>query len=205
MSNNKQIILIGGAPTTGKSTIANMLSKHLGVPWISTDQIRQIMRSVANRNDYLELFNPEGYDTAEKFHSEFSPEQIVEMEISQWKITWIGIKGFIEDAYPWTGSYIIEGSGILPSFVYDNFKDDLKIRPIFLIDEDTNRLRNVIFNRGLFGAAKSYSDEVKEKEVEWVKLFSEKIKEEAIACGYPLVEISKNDDDWEKILKILNS
>ncbi len=39
--------LIGGAPTVGKSTIAAPLAAHLNLPWISTDRIRDIMRTVA--------------------------------------------------------------------------------------------------------------------------------------------------------------
>lgn len=38
------IILIGGAPTTGKTTLAKALSRVLGLPWISTDHIRAWMQ-----------------------------------------------------------------------------------------------------------------------------------------------------------------
>jgi 2-phosphoglycerate kinase len=38
----KNIILIGGAEGTGKSTLAKQLADHFQVPWISTDQIRTI-------------------------------------------------------------------------------------------------------------------------------------------------------------------
>jgi 2-phosphoglycerate kinase len=39
--------LIGGAPTVGKSTVAAALAAHLDLPWISTDQIRDILQSDA--------------------------------------------------------------------------------------------------------------------------------------------------------------
>lgn len=203
MKKNKQIILIGGAPTTGKSTVAKLLSKHLDIPWISTDQIRQILKSVAHINDYPGLFNTEGY-TAEKFLTEYLSEQIVEMEFASGEETWMGVKNFIEDAYPWTGSYIIEGAGILPHLVSRDFKENLEIKPIFLIDEDADRIRDVVFNRGLWSSAKSYSDELKEKEVEWVQLFSHKVKNEASKYEYSLIEVSKKDSDFEKILGVLN-
>jgi len=35
----KKIILIGGAPTAGKSYVAEKIAKELGIPWISTDTI----------------------------------------------------------------------------------------------------------------------------------------------------------------------
>lgn len=202
MSKEKQIILIGGAPTTGKTTIAKLLSKKLDIPWISTDQIRQIMRSVATQKDFPNLFNPDGY-AAERFLTEFSAKQIVDMEITQGEATWVGIKKFIEDAYPWTDSYIIEGVGILPHLVSKDFNSDKQINVVFLIDEDADRIRHVIFNRGLWDSAKSYPDNVKEKEVEWVKLFNHQIKSEAEKYNFPLVEVSKKNDDLETVLKAL--
>jgi 2-phosphoglycerate kinase len=47
----RQIILIGGAPTVGKTSIAKLLSKHLGIPWISTDMIREIMRGTVDNEE----------------------------------------------------------------------------------------------------------------------------------------------------------
>ena len=59
---SKQIILIGGMPTGGKTTIAKNLSKQLNLPWISTDQVGQIMREVATREKHPKLFTWEDYD-----------------------------------------------------------------------------------------------------------------------------------------------
>lgn len=87
----RKVILIGGAPTTGKSTMASLLAKHFNLPWISTDQIRDVMRLVASREKYPKLFNPEGYN-AEKFLTEFSAEEIARMEFEQGEAAWIGIK-----------------------------------------------------------------------------------------------------------------
>ncbi len=41
----KQIIFIGGAPTVGKSYLAKKLAEELKLPWISTDTVREILRS----------------------------------------------------------------------------------------------------------------------------------------------------------------
>jgi 2-phosphoglycerate kinase len=40
----KDIILIGGAAGSGKSTIAQQLALHFQCPWFSTDQIRRILK-----------------------------------------------------------------------------------------------------------------------------------------------------------------
>lgn len=203
MKNKQQIILIGGAPTTGKSTIAQAVAKQLNIPWISTDQIREIMRTVAKRDDFPKLFSPEGY-TAEKFLTEFSAEEIVNMEFDQGEATWIGIKKFIEDDYTWENGFVIEGVNILPHLIARDLKNDSRIKAVFLVDEDSDRMRDVVFRRGLWDDANTYSDEVKEKEVEWATLFSHKLKQEVEKYGYPLVEVTKQDTDVEVVLSALN-
>lgn len=90
----KPRILIGGAPTAGKSTIAQLLSKHLDLPWMSTDQIREIMRTVADRATQPMLFEPEGY-SAERFLTEFSAEEIATMEMLQGDAVWPGVRKII--------------------------------------------------------------------------------------------------------------
>ena len=202
MSVNKQIILIGGASTTGKSTVAKLLAKHLDLPWISTDQILEIMRSIADKNVHQNLFEPEGYD-AKRFLTEFSAEKIAEMEMARADAAWIGISKFINNGYPWLKGFVVEGVDILPHLVARDFKNNKKIKSIFLVDENADRIRDVVFNRGLWDEARKYSDDLKEKEVEWVLAFSHKLKSEAEKYGYPLVEVSKHEDDLGSVLESL--
>jgi len=199
----KNIILIGGAPTTGKSTMAQKVSEHLGLPWISTDQIREIMREVASRDALPKLFTPEGYDV-ERFLTEFSVEEIVSMEIEQGEAVWSGVKKLINDDYTWTEGFIVEGVNILPQLVAQDYKDSEYIKTIFLVDEDVGRIRDVVFNRGLADDADKYSDDVKEKEVEWVLLFSQMLKTEAGKHNYKCVEVKKQEEDLQAVLSALN-
>jgi 2-phosphoglycerate kinase len=195
---NRLAILIGGAPTTGKSVVAELLSRHLQIPWISTDQIRGVMRGVARKEDFPEIFNTTDY-TAERFLTEFSAEQIAQMEMAQGEPTWVGIKAFLE----YGGSWIVEGVNILPHLIARDFKNDPEVRPVFLVDEDADRMRDVVFNRGLWSDADTYSDDVKEKEIEWALLFSHKLKKEVEKHGYPWVEVQKNKDDLQAVLSAL--
>ena len=198
----KTIILIGGAPTTGKSTIAQMLASYLGVPWISTDQIREIMRAIASRKDYPKLFTSEDY-SAERFLSEFSAEQIATMEMEQAEEVWPGIRKFIKNDYVWKDGFVIEGVNILSHLVAKDFANEPHIKPVFLVDEDADRMRQIVFTRGLWDDADTYSDDVKEKEVEWALLFSHKLKAEVEKYGYPLVEVKKGEDDLVSVLRSL--
>ena len=199
----KQIILIGGAPTSGKSTIARRLSKHLDLPWISTDQIRDTMRLVADKEQYPDLFNG-GLD-AETFLNSFSAAEIVNKEAAQSKAAWIGIKAFIEEDYTWPQGFIVEGVNILPDLYIADFKDRHNIKAVFLIDRDRDRMRKVVFERGLWGNAKDYPDYVKEKEIEWAALFGQQLEASARKHGLPVIEVHKNHEDINQVLKALHT
>jgi 2-phosphoglycerate kinase len=199
----RTVILIGGAPTAGKSTMAQLLSEHLKLPWISTDQIREVMRVVASRAENPNLFTPEEFDTAEKFLTHFTAEEITNMEMEQAKAVWPGIKKFVSDDYTWRQGFIMEGVNIIPKLVAEDFSKDPNIHSIFLVDEDADRTRKVVYERGLWDDADSYSDELKPKEIEWSILFSKKLRQEAEKYNFPWLEVEKDKDDLQKVLSLL--
>lgn len=194
------IILIGGAPTVGKSTLAKLLAQHLGVPLISTDDLREELRNKTTRAEAPKLFDPEGFDTAEKYLNEFSPEQIVALERDQGAAVWPAIKKIISESE--TG-LVIEGISILPHLITEDFSHQENIKPIFLFDEDFDRIRHTVFTRGIWDDAHTYSDGVKEKEVEWAQLFGHKLKEEVEQYNYPWIAVTKSDEDISRILAVL--
>lgn len=196
---SRRVVLIGGAPTVGKSTVAQMVARELDLPWISTDQIRETMRLVASRNEYPTLFDPEGY-TAERFLNEFPPEQIVEMEMKQAEPVWRGVRQFIDDTYTWSNGVVVEGVSILPHLIATDYGEADWVKPIFLFDTDEERMRKVIYERGLWDDAKTYTDEVKEKEVVWATLFGRTLEAEVRECGYPWVEVMKQAGDVRTVL-----
>jgi 2-phosphoglycerate kinase len=202
LNDTKKIILIGGSPTAGKSTITKQLSKYLGIPWISTDQIRDLMRTTVNENDFPVLFHTKDH-TAESYLKKYSVEEIVDEEKAEAEAVWVGVKWFIENDYTWEDGFIIEGVGILPHLVARDFKKKTEIKSVFLVDEDSARIRDVVFNRGLWADASTYSDEVKEKEVEWVMLFGHNLKAETEKYDYPLISICKQKEDFQALLKVL--
>lgn len=200
------IILIGGAPTTGKSTMAKLLANHLNLPWISTDQIRDTMKATVTRQNYQKLFGPEGFDTPESsidFYKKYSREEVVQIMMDEAEASWVAIKKFIEEKNRLTEGFIIEGVHILPYLVARDFKLAKGVKPLFLVDKDADRIQAVIATRGLWSKTEKYPDEVKEKELEWVTLFSQKMKTDAIEHQLPWVEMKKESDDLQSILSLL--
>lgn len=201
----RNIILIGGAPTTGKSYIGARVAKHLGLPYMSTDQIRGVMKLVARTEDYPELFAPGvGYD-AEHLLTNFSAQEIVDMELAEGPTVWSAVIKSIDKAYNWPEGFVMEGVHILPELVARDCKDNQEVRTVFLIDEDEDRMRDVIFKRGLWGKADTYADDLKEKEVEWASLFSRHIQSEAKVHGFPCVEVEKQEADLGVVLQALKA
>lgn len=200
---NKRIILIGGAPTTGKSTLAHQVAKHFDVPWISTDQIRKIMRKVASRTEYPGLFNPKGYST-ERLLNEFTPEELLEMQLRQAQVVWSVTEPFIKEDWMWTNGFVVEGVHILPDLVARDFPADPQVQAVFLFDDDIERTRNAILSRGLSGDPASYPDDLKEKEVEFVRLYGERLAAEAARLRFPCVRMKKNRDDFDAVLAAIN-
>lgn len=195
---SQKIIFIGGAPTVGKTTIAQTLSRKLSLPWVSTDQIRSVMQSVANRDAYPALFNAADYD-AERFLTELTAEQIVTLEMEQADEVWIGVRAFVND-WSWKEGGIVEGVNILPRLVAGTYKDT-GAKAIFLCDHNEDHIREIVYTRGLWAHAGTYPDSVKEKEVEWALLYGRQLEEQAASFGYECVEISKGDGDIDRVLE----
>lgn len=74
------IYLIGGPPKCGKTTLAKALSKSLGIPWVSTDTLENVIKPYMNEKDFTNRF-PVGYqrgkDNDEKY-SKYSISEIIE-------------------------------------------------------------------------------------------------------------------------------
>lgn len=197
-----KILLIGGAPTVGKSHIARKLAEEFNLPWISTDSIREQMRKIVTKSDYPNLFDfVESSDQdAVDYLSNHSAKEIIEDQNRESIDVWKGVKAIIETDYVWN-SFIVEGIAVLPSFVASFKVEDKIIKPVFLISSNEERIREVIFKRGLWDDADKYPDSVKEKEVEWTVAFCNWIKEECAEHDLSVVDVSQ-PNYYEQVIEI---
>lgn len=190
-------------PAAGKSTMAEKLSKHLNLPWISTDQIGIIMRGVATREKYLKLFTWEDYGGVQ-FLNKFTADEIADNEFAKGEANWLGVRKLIKEDYTWNDGFIIEGDDILPHLVAQDFSDSSNVKAVFIGDRDIERVRNVVSARVLlWDDASTHPDSVKEKEVEWVLNFSEKLKRQVHKYKMLWIEVEKSEYDLAKVLTAL--
>lgn len=200
------IILIGGTPCSGKTELAKSLSKKLGIPWISTDVIRSFMKTLVRREDYPDLFDLEGI-TAEEYLITHTAQEVVEEQNRESEDVWKGVSKFISVVTEWSGweSYLIEGVAVLPHHVFELTKTKRNTKVLFLIDKNEERLRKVIYTRGLWDDANKYPDSVKEKEVAWCLKFNEWLEQEVRRYNLPLLvlEATQRDTMIKQALQIL--
>lgn len=183
---HKNIILIGGAPTSGKSFIARKLSEELKIPLISTDNIRSFMKEIVNEADCPDLF----YFTKQKpdeYLSNTEAQQIVKDQNKESYDVWRGVESFIKTNSNWD-SFIIEGVAILPGFIVKKDFLGKQLKPFFILDDNKERIREVIYGRGLWASAKKYSDDLKPKEIEWVIAFNSWLENELKKYDYPIIK-----------------
>jgi 2-phosphoglycerate kinase len=175
MSVVPKIILIGGPQATGKTTLAKELSARLNIPWISTDQIRTICG-----------ITPKG-------------KEVLSEEIENNEEIWKGVERFIKSPFPWE-AVIVEGVAVLPHLVAQL---EFRVSPVFIIDIDEKKIAETIYQRSLLPWIQTKTEEQQRKKVAYIVEFNNFIKKEAQKYNFPLVGVSKSNQDIEKILELL--
>jgi 2-phosphoglycerate kinase len=200
----KKIILIGGAPATGKTTLAKKLSKKYNCPWISTDFIRSWMKNIISKKDFPNLFHFSNI-TAEEYYKKHTINETIKLEKLRDKEVFKGIKTFIEKNHNWD-LFIIEGISIHPEFISKLKSKNYKIYPIFFIENNEERIKNILYTRGLWGDAKTYEDWVKNIEQKYLLKTNSHYLKNCKKLKLPYFEIDKNRNKTiKKIIKHLDS
>src|SRR5258708_5679617 len=98
--NHLMIYLIGGAPCSGKTSLAKKLESRLNIPLLSTDTIRSWMQKLLSKNEFPALFHALDL-SAKEYLTQNSPSQIITKEEAQQKIVAKGILAFIQSENEW--------------------------------------------------------------------------------------------------------
>lgn len=196
----KKIILIGGAPRTGKSFLARELSKKLGIPYVATDRIRETMKKSELREKYPALWE---FDAGvETYLNSHTAEQVFQSHNAEASATWDGVKAWMDNNMD-QESYIIEGVAVIPELVNRDFGHNDLARPIFLYDNNVNSVLDMFRTYGFWDGAPKYSEDTNKKYVEWILIFNEWLKKECEKYDYPLIEVGDRATLLDRILKLI--
>ena len=166
------IYLIGGAPRVGKSTLCQQMSARLGIGWISTDLLMEVLR----------LKNVEGLKT----EWNASPEAIT--NAAEWFLPYL--ERFVWGVSSLADGYAIEGVDFLPAQVAQ-ISRQFNVRSIFL---GRSAMTLAIFDE-YPGKSKGYAGlpmDTRYKFSQDIPLWSEFIRQEAERSNCPYIDMSND-------------
>lgn len=111
-----KVVLIGGPPMVGKTTVSRTLSVRLGWSALSTDDIGRSIRAVTTPESHPDLHPMRGFDYQEYYTSRSTEELISEADRHH-RAAWPAVAAVIKSHARWAGPLIIEGWALMPEAV----------------------------------------------------------------------------------------
>jgi 2-phosphoglycerate kinase len=111
-----RVILIGGAPMAGKTTVAHRLAARLGYGCLSTDDLGEAMRAVTTTDSHPHLHPMEGYDYREYYVTR-SPEALITDVSREHRALWPAVQRVIHTHATWGTPIVMEGWSLWPEWV----------------------------------------------------------------------------------------
>jgi 2-phosphoglycerate kinase len=183
-----KVILIGGAPMIGKSTLARKLAAQLEYGCLSTDDLGQAIGAVTTVQSHLALHEMDGIDYREYYITRSVDDLIADAE-RRHAALWPAITQVITGHATWGYPVVVEGWALYPSRVAQlAFPNSTSL---WLVADDEvleARVRSAVaFYRGA-------SDE--EAMIRHFKARSRwhnrRIQEEATVLGFPVIPVALN-------------
>jgi 2-phosphoglycerate kinase len=136
------IYLIGGAPKCGKTTLAKILSKTFGIPWVSTDTLQNVVKPYMRADELSEKFpaTDQRCENNDEKYSRFTAVEIIYAYKRQAKTIYPAIDMFAACEIADGNDFIIEGYHIKPELAGElNKKYPGKTKAIFLVKSDRDK------------------------------------------------------------------
>lgn len=111
-----RVILIGGSPTSGKSTVAQAMAVQLGHSVIATDDLGAAARGVTGPAEAPDLFAMRAQDHR-AYYISHPVETLLEHAQRSHRALWPAIESVIQDHATWSSPAILEGWALLPDLV----------------------------------------------------------------------------------------
>ena len=112
-----RVILIGGAPMSGKTTVAHLLAAQLGYSCLSTDDLGEAIRAVTTKDTHPSLHPMDGYDDYREYYVTRSPDALIADLSLEHHAMWPAVQSVIRKHATWGEPIIIEGWSLWPERV----------------------------------------------------------------------------------------
>ena len=108
-----RVVLIGGPPMVGKSTLARSMANRLGFGCISTDDIGLAVRSVSNPKTH----RPHSTEDYQEYYMTRSVDDLIADAMRTHEEMWPAIEAIVKAHAEWADPLIIEGWALWPGRV----------------------------------------------------------------------------------------
>ncbi|MDS0256863.1 AAA family ATPase [Thermoplasmatales archaeon AK] len=139
MTDKYHVVLIGGIPGVGKSSISGYIARELGIDIVlSGDYLREFLRGSCQEN--TDLLGVSVYDSWQLFGI-MNRENIVKGYLEQGKIITRGINAILKRAISNGESVIVETLYFLPSLIGDDILKNITPLYLYISDKKINEAR----------------------------------------------------------------
>ena len=185
------LLLIGGASGTGKSTVANALARRFGIPVTSVDDIVTAL---------MALSTPEQQPALHRFWTEpgafdWPAERIVEHTIEVVRVLTPGVRAVIDDHLESAAPVILEGDYLSPALVAP---DDDRVRAVFIHEADESAIRANLLAREPDAGPQPERAEVSRR-------FGDSLRGQAVARGIATVDARPWPSLIDRVLATIDS
>jgi len=138
------IYLIGGAPKTGKTTLAKTLSKKYRIPWVSADTLQCVARAYIKKSEDKKKFpcSAQGCSSNDEKYNKYSTKKIIDAYIKQGETCYDAIEMYALSEITDGNDFSIEGYQVTPKLakkLVKKYGKD-KIKALFLSKTDEKDL-----------------------------------------------------------------
>ena len=193
-----KVIYLGGAPMTGKTTIARIIASHLGYSCISTDDIGAGITAVTNVSSHPAFHYMNNLDYREYYIVRSIEDLILDIN-NQHDALWPALSTLFHNHSSWDVETVIEGWALRPSYVSQLSGD---ISGLFLIANDLllkSRIQKTDFSHG-----SSNPEVMSQKYLERSLWFNQQLRNQVSQLGLKSVSVSIDSQLDEIVDKCLN-
>lgn len=206
------IIFIGGPPRVGKTVLARKLAKELQYSWLSTDDLRGLVRKVGRfpkKHPIFTLIRTGEEYNQKKFYEKYSPEEIIKLQNTESKVVAKIIKTFIEEISYRKRNFVMEGVALFPPYYEKEFIRRHSIKFCCVGNTDYQAFINYSWkNRSVGDWLENSNRKTFERVIRFCTEFSKVFKKEAKRRGFPYFEIHSlnfNEEISKAVVKLSKS
>lgn len=193
-----RIILVGGPPRSGKTSLAQVVAKEAGIPWISTDAFDDIAKNYVSEVDVDNLFPKTALRRKsgggnDEMYAACSIEEIVAAYLKQAETIHPAIESFVLCANTEGWDYVIEGYHITPKLISKLQSEHTNLSSVVLIStvgeeavqrsKESDAMQDWLRDR-------TKNEETFQKVADMISLFSKELKNEAEEYGVKVIDTS---------------